>query len=164
MTIKSRTLPERKRAAFLRYTAGILLVKVKGTDGTGGVRQIIDGNGSDLAKNMTLEGMSYSLKVAASGKNRLANGELVEITGKYIKVLAERMTAVELVLLGVPLDTSLMSAADWDSLPGIGPALAEEIVRYSQKNGGIASIEMLAELPGFGEGTIKKLRPFFRSR
>jgi competence protein ComEA len=38
-----------------------------------------------------------------------------------------------------------------DSLPGIGPTLAERIVQWREKNGGFTSIEQLNEVSGIGD-------------
>jgi len=162
MIIKSRTLPQRKSAAFLRYTTGSVLLKVAGSDGQDGVYRIIDGENNKCVKNMTIGSVQYALESHASADGQLESGYVVEVKGKYLQVSASRMTAVELVLLGVPLNPAAMSAADWDSLPGIGASLAGEIIRYRQNNDGIASVEELAALPGVGKGKIKRLRPFFR--
>lgn len=162
LIIKSRTIPARKSAAFLHYTTGSLILKVTGSDGQDGIYRIIDGKNNTYVKNMTLGNVSYALKNDNSFNRELESGDVVEITGNCLRVTASRMTAVELILLGVPLNPAAMSADDWDSLPGIGTSLAGEIVRYCQNNGGIASVEELTALSGVGEGRIKRLRPFFR--
>ena len=138
------------------------MLKVMGSDGQDGIYRIIDGENNTYVKNMTLENVSYVLKNDSSFNRELKSGDVVEVTGNSLRISALRMTAVELILLGVPLNPVTMSADDWDSLPGIGTFLAGEIVRYCQNNGGIASIEELAALSGVGEGRIKRLRPFFR--
>lgn len=162
LIIKGHSLPERKSVAFMRYTTGTILFKITGSDGRDGVYRIIDGESRVSVKNMTYEDASDAMKSYIAGNYQLANGDVIEFSGKIIQTSAVRMTAVELILLGVPLDPFRMTAADWSSLPGIGPSLAGEIVSYCQKNGGIASLEELAAVPGIGEGTLKKIRSFFR--
>lgn len=162
MIVKSRTLPERKSAAFMRYTTGCLLVKVTGSNDHDGVYRIIDGKNGPCAKNMTPGAVLYILKNDSSLNSRLATGQAGEVSGGIVRATVARMTAVESILLGSPLDLLEMTTDDWGALPGIGPSLAKEIIIYRQKNGGITSLEELAALPGVGEGKLNKIRSFFR--
>jgi competence protein ComEA len=54
-----------------------------------------------------------------------------------------------------------MTAADWEALPGIGPALTERIMTYGRQSGGIRTLDDLRRVDGIGEQTINKLRPLF---
>jgi competence protein ComEA len=51
------------------------------------------------------------------------------------------------------------SAADLDSLPGIGQSLAERIVEYRTTNGPFQSIEDLQKVKGIGPALFAKLAP-----
>ncbi|MFV0425433.1 MAG: helix-hairpin-helix domain-containing protein [Beutenbergiaceae bacterium] len=44
------------------------------------------------------------------------------------------------------------------TLPGIGPALAERIVSWRRENGPFASVEALTQVPGIGPATVDRLR------
>lgn len=46
-----------------------------------------------------------------------------------------------------------------DSLPGIGPALARQIISYRETQGPFTSIEQLTEVPGIGPSKLEQLRP-----
>ncbi len=48
--------------------------------------------------------------------------------------------------------------ADFDKLPGIGPALAARIVEYRQTNGAFRDITELKKVPGIGESKFNKLK------
>lgn len=159
---KSRTLPEKKRAAFLRFTTGSILIKVKGREDKDGVYRIFDAEKSECANKMTFESIVYKLKSNPAINCEFENGAVLEVSAETFRVSAERMTAVELIMLRIPLDPKLMTVADWESLPGIGPVIASEIIYYSQKNGGIASIDELGALSGIGDGKLRKIKSFFR--
>ncbi len=46
-----------------------------------------------------------------------------------------------------------------DSLPGIGPALAQQIVSYREAHGPFTAIDQLSEVPGIGPAKLEQLRP-----
>lgn len=50
------------------------------------------------------------------------------------------------------------SLAELDTLPGIGPAYAERIIRYREENGGFSSIEELQDIAGIGPKTYERLK------
>ncbi|MBO9540351.1 ComEA family DNA-binding protein [bacterium] len=52
--------------------------------------------------------------------------------------------------------------AQLDALPGIGPAIAGDILAYRSKHGSFRSLDELREVPGIGERKLSRLRPFLR--
>lgn len=46
-----------------------------------------------------------------------------------------------------------------DSLPGIGPSLAQQIVTYRETQGPFTSVDQLNEVPGIGPAKLEQLRP-----
>jgi competence protein ComEA len=58
-----------------------------------------------------------------------------------------------------PVDLNRATAADLESLPGIGPALAERIVEHRTARGPFARVEDLLDVPGIGEATLAVLAP-----
>lgn len=61
------------------------------------------------------------------------------------------------------LDPDRASAADWERLPGIGPALAARIVADRAARGPFGGPEGLSRVKGIGPKTVERLRPYFRS-
>ena len=53
-------------------------------------------------------------------------------------------------------------AAQLDTLPRIGPALAERIIAWREENGGFTSIEDLLAVPGIGDKMLGSLRDLVR--
>jgi competence protein ComEA len=61
------------------------------------------------------------------------------------------------VQAAVNLNTA--TAAQLETLPGIGPALAARIIEHRQKNGPFKKIEELMNIKGIGEKAFLKLKP-----
>ena len=56
------------------------------------------------------------------------------------------------------VDVNHASAAELESLPGVGPVLAQRIFDYRQEHGPFATVEDLLDVPGIGEGKLAALR------
>ena len=56
-----------------------------------------------------------------------------------------------------PVDINTADADTLDTLPGIGPALAERIIAYREEHGPFKSGEELMEVKGIGEATYEGL-------
>jgi competence protein ComEA len=56
------------------------------------------------------------------------------------------------------LDLNQASRDDLNLLPGVGPALAERIATYREKNGPFHSVDDLAKVSGIGPVTLQRLR------
>lgn len=59
-----------------------------------------------------------------------------------------------------PQKIGINRAEDWllDALPGIGPALAQNIIQYRERNGPFVIIEELMMVPGIGEAKYDGLK------
>lgn len=62
------------------------------------------------------------------------------------------------------LDLNRATAAELQALPGIGPALAERIVSYRVRQGGLKKPEALMEVAGIGPKTYARLAPLVTVR
>ncbi|WP_368496688.1 helix-hairpin-helix domain-containing protein [Herbiconiux sp. A18JL235] len=63
---------------------------------------------------------------------------------------------------GGVIDLNRATAADLDTLPRIGPAMAARIVAWRDENGPFSSIDDLLQVTGIGEKTLEGLRDLVR--
>lgn len=54
------------------------------------------------------------------------------------------------------------TAADLETLPGVGPVLAERILLHREQNGRFETVEDLLEVPGIGEAKLAAIRDLVR--
>lgn len=58
-----------------------------------------------------------------------------------------------------PININTATAAELDTLPGIGPAIAARIVAYRDSHGAFASVDELADVSGISARMVDNLRP-----
>ncbi|MCL6450649.1 MAG: helix-hairpin-helix domain-containing protein [Acetobacteraceae bacterium] len=61
-----------------------------------------------------------------------------------------------------PLDLNSAGRQALEALPGIGPRLAERVLRYREEHGPFRRVEDLLEVEGIGPRTLERLRPLVR--
>lgn len=57
------------------------------------------------------------------------------------------------------VNVNTASAAELETLPGIGPSKATAIIEYRSANGPFASVDALDDVPGIGPATLANIRP-----
>ena len=60
---------------------------------------------------------------------------------------------------GTPINLNTATAAQLETLPGIGARTAQLIVEHRQKNGNFKKVEELMNIKGIGEKTFLKIKP-----
>lgn len=60
------------------------------------------------------------------------------------------------------VDLNTATAAQLESLPGVGPATAQAILDYRKRRGRFRSVDELLEVRGIGEAKLEQLRPHVR--
>jgi competence protein ComEA len=63
---------------------------------------------------------------------------------------------------GIPVDLNVATMADLDALPGIGPATAQAILTYRERNGPFRTVDDLGEVQGIGPARLEALRELVR--
>lgn len=61
-----------------------------------------------------------------------------------------------------PVSLSTATAEQLDTLPGVGPVLAQHIIDYRAAHGGFASVDQLREVNGIGPRRFDDLKPLVR--
>lgn len=59
---------------------------------------------------------------------------------------------------GEPININTAGKSELDTLSGIGPAYAENIIKYRETNGEFSSVDELTEVSGIGPVTLDKIR------
>lgn len=62
-----------------------------------------------------------------------------------------------------PVDLNRAGAAELESLPGVGPALAARILEHRARGGGFRSVAELEQVPGIGPRLLARLAPLVRA-
>jgi competence protein ComEA len=166
VAMKSRTSQDTTaHTAFRALSSGMVTVKVSGELLHPGIYVVPANSLADSVIKMAvpLRPLKQYNSNTAAGRP-LPNGSAVKLLEQpdgSLLLVVNQMTVSERIVLGIPLDISTMGEADFERLPGIGPALARRIITYRHKNGGILSLCDLVAVDGIGEKKYKMLLHYF---
>ncbi|RQW85509.1 MAG: helix-hairpin-helix domain-containing protein [Geobacter sp.] len=157
----------REKLAFLpggRATGGSITIRIEGDGVKPGIYQFYNNVSLGTVTNMTVPFLREKLRNPGMLKNILYTGDVVSVLpgdGQYVEIKRDSVQVMEKMILGIPLNPNSLTAAEWEMLPRIGPALAKRIVLDRQYNGEFLSINDLDRVPGIGAATVKQLEAYF---
>lgn len=62
------------------------------------------------------------------------------------------------VKIGMKVNINTADKSELDTLPGVGPALADQIIEYRQANGSFNDLDGLKKVPGIGPSKFEKMK------
>ena len=131
-------------------TSGTVFVHVAGLVNTPGVYEL------------PTDSRVFDAIAAAGGMTDAADGTSINLArivqdGEQIVVTPVGGGGGTVVAAG-KLNINRAEAKDFDTLPRIGPALAERIVAYRDEHGPFGSVDALGNVPGIGDVTLAGFR------
>ncbi len=111
-------------------------------------------------KGQTLSGKDIPSETLETGT--LLN--VRKVSSQEIQIQIERMEAEKLIVFSIPLDLNRVSAEDLCLIPGIGEALAQEVIAYRKRRKGFRSVEELKNVKGIGDKKWKEFKPYLTVR
>lgn len=111
--------------------------------------------GSSIKTELILLGMTAIFLSGLWGLSARDRGLPPEGIGVSVQKEAAQSTFMQEV---APVDLNTAEKETLETLPGIGPELAERIVEYRAVHGGFSTAEELMEVSGIGEKTFAGLK------
>jgi competence protein ComEA len=144
--------------------AGDVVVDVAGAVERPGVYRLPAGSRVDdavkRAGGTTAKAEVESLNLAA----RLADGQQVVVPERAPAGGGAATTGGAGASAGVaaaeegPISLATATAAELDTIDGIGPVTAEDIINFREEHGGLSSVDQLDQISGIGPATMESLR------
>jgi competence protein ComEA len=132
--------------------AGDLVVDVTGAVARPGVYRMPAGSRVDDAVKRAGGASPRAELEAVNLAARLTDGQQV--------VVPERGAAAVAAAGGeeAPISLGTATVQQLDTIDGIGPVTAQDIVDFREQHGGLSSVEQLDQVPGIGPATMEALR------
>ncbi|HUV59926.1 MAG TPA: helix-hairpin-helix domain-containing protein [Desulfatiglandales bacterium] len=92
----------------------------------------------------------------------VAQGTSVQISSEngHIHISTGPMPAAYKITLKIPVSVNTASLEELDTIPGIGPTLAEKIINYISLYGPFNTIEEIKNVPGMGKLRYLQIKPY----
>ncbi len=92
----------------------------------------------------------------------VAQGTSIQISSDngHIYISTKPMPAAYKITLNIPVSVNTASLEELDTIPGIGPTLAEKIIHYISLYGPFKTVEEIKNVPGMGKRRYLKIRPY----
>ncbi len=88
----------------------------------------------------------------------------VFLSRSVLKPAADSVRRGSLDRTTLPVDLNAAGMAELETLPGIGPKLAERILSYRRDHGNFRAVGDLVNVKGIGPKKLERLRPFVTAR
>lgn len=168
-------------SGYTSYEYGASESSGEGEAGEGGEALAIEGGGSDVVVDVTGAVASpgvYRLPAGsrvddavkrAGGATAKAETDSVNLAARLADgqqvVVPERVSGGATVRSGAaggeedgPISLGTATAAELDTIDGIGPVTAEDIINFREEHGGLSSVDQLDQISGIGPATMEALR------
>ena len=92
----------------------------------------------------------------------IAQGTSIQISSEngHIHISTRPMPAAYKITLKIPVSVNTANLEELDTIPGIGPTLAEKIINYISLYGPFKRVEELKNVPGMGKLRYLKIKPY----
>lgn len=105
-----------------------------------------------------IDGEEVTVPGPVTANDALRSGQALDTTGPHVSF--QSVLGPENTVGGLhQVDLNTANLATLETLPGIGPAHAEAILKYRLLHGPFSSIQDLTHVHGFGVATIKRIAP-----
>jgi competence protein ComEA len=133
--------------------AGDVVVDVTGAVARPGVYRLPAGSRVEDAIGRAGGAAPGAALEAINRAARLADGQQVVVPKRGAAPAGVATTAEE-----GPIGLGTATVEQLDTIDGIGPVTAADIVRFRDEHGGLASVDQLDQVPGIGPATMESLR------
>jgi competence protein ComEA len=152
----SLVVPKTPSTAAVSSSAAMLVVNVVGRVQSPGVYRLPSGSRVDDALRAAGGALPGTDLTTLNLARKLTDGEqiAVGVAGEPVNAGTGAAPSPE-----GPVDLNTATAAQLDSLPGVGPVLAQHIVDWRTAHGRFDSVDQLREVSGIGESKYAQIRP-----